>query len=97
VGIVTVLDTPRVDTIILDETILDDTVECRLQDAAASWLWVMRCCGTETMLCDGHDANAFTGANKAILEAHRYWLCDHCGADFGYRPRLSEICDRRPI
>jgi hypothetical protein len=97
VVVVTVLDAPRVDTIILDETILNETVECRLQDAEAAWLWTMRCCGSEVMLCDDHDANAYAAASKQILQPHRFFVCSECSHDFGYQPRLSEIIGRRPI
>jgi hypothetical protein len=70
-----VLDTPRVDTIILDETILDDTACCNYDDKPAEWLAHCRHCPSQALWCaDHHD--------RKMLQAlsHRGdWHCGSCG------------------
>jgi hypothetical protein len=76
-----VLDTPRVDTIILDETILNDDPSCQSAqgcDKTAEWSCVMRCCGNSACLC----STCLAMSSKAV-EAH-YIICASCGHRFGY-------------
>jgi hypothetical protein len=88
---VTVLDAPRVDTIILDETILNDTVECESphchhigRGSHPAAFTVRLSCGSQQLAC--------------TTRVHEYRTVDHlirctrCGfqfhltADFGYTP-----------
>jgi hypothetical protein len=48
----TVLDAPRVDTIILDETILDDVAGCDFCTEPAAYLARMRCCTKQALVGD---------------------------------------------
>jgi hypothetical protein len=77
----TVLDAPRVDTIILDETILDEEPGCQSAqgcDKTADWSCVMRCCGQSSLLCD-----PCVGKARMVADGH-YITCAGCGHRFGW-------------
>jgi hypothetical protein len=90
---VSVLDTPRVDTIILDETILDDDPSCQAAygcDKTAEWSCVMRCCGDSACLCAGCLAKA-----RKVADGH-YITCSSCGHCFGFA-RFETIVRTVPL
>jgi hypothetical protein len=71
----TVLDAPRVDTIILDETILDETASCTFDDNPAVWIAGCRRCPRHALWCaDHHDRKMVEARNPS-----RVWLCRDCG------------------
>lgn len=89
----TVLDTPRVDTIILDETILNEDPGCQSAqgcDKTAEWSCVMRCCGDSACLCA-----ACLARSRRATEGH-FIICSSCGHRFGYA-RFETIVRTNPI
>jgi hypothetical protein len=89
----TVLDTPRVDTIILDETILNDDPSCQAAygcDRTAEWSCVMRCCGDSASLCDPCVGKARKVADGCFI------TCARCGHRFGWT-RFELVVRTNPI
>lgn len=92
----TVIDKPDVDTVILDETILDKVLPCVEADAGASWLWRIKCCGEPTYLCDVHEERARQAVATAA-GSNAMCVCGLCGHKFGFHPKLDDIYWRAPI
>ncbi|WP_295851266.1 hypothetical protein [uncultured Microbacterium sp.] len=77
-----------------DEEILRDLAEhanevipCEWEDAAASWRITIRCCSTDSMVCQKHrDAIRDTVTSSPSARFH----CVHCGT---YFPRGSAYPD----
>jgi hypothetical protein len=66
----------------------DDTIPCEWEDATASWRVTMRCCSTDSMVCQAHRdiiRDTVTGSPTGAR-----FRCVHCGA---YFPRGSTYSD----
>jgi hypothetical protein len=87
----TVLDAPRVDTIILDETILDDTVECESphchhigRGSHPAAFTVRLSCGSQQLSCTTR-VHEYRTVDQIIM-CTRCELQYHFTADFAYTP-----------
>jgi hypothetical protein len=73
---VTVLDTPRVDTIILDETMLEETACCKFDRNPAAWLAKCRYCPKTVLWCDYHHERV----TQVDTTPGVSWQCRGCAA-----------------
>jgi hypothetical protein len=74
----TVLDAPRVDTIILDETILNDTACCKFDRNPAAWLAGCRTCPRRSIWCEVHYEMKMDQIEDGLNRRHH---CYECGAN----------------
>jgi ribosomal protein S27AE len=87
----TVLDTPRVDTIILDETILKDEPNCESAHCRRCGRGSHRATFTVRLTCGSQMLACATRVREYRATDHRI-KCTKCGgqvhmtADFGYTP-----------
>lgn len=91
-----VIDKPAVTPVVLSDTLLDDVLQCRHSDAGAAWLWVIKCCGEETFLCEGHDAHALR-TMADLMGSNAMCMCGSCKHLFGFHPKLNDVYSRTPI
>lgn len=81
------------ETVVLDETIFDDTAKCGSAlgcDSTAEWACVMRCCGNGAVLCTRCLLIAKKNADGYNIE------CMSCHHYFGYVD-FNEIVRVNPI
>lgn len=63
------------DTIVLDETILDDTACCTFDEAPAEWLAGCKSCPARVQWCGEHHDRTMRRAEEPL----RSWFCKACG------------------
>lgn len=71
-----VLDKPVVDTITLDETILDDTASCSFDANGAAWLARCRYCPKSVHWCETCHQRV---TNRESRPEPHSWQCRGCG------------------
>jgi hypothetical protein len=86
------------ETVILDETILDDTLRCNLCDQGAEWRWQMQCCPKATQFCTTHDQWFMKIKTEQLGNPLIRHTCETgCGHVFGYKPLFDTVYRRHPI
>jgi hypothetical protein len=91
------LEAPITERVVIEDTVLEDTLPCRHGDAGAEWRWVTRCCSEPVFACAKHDAVALASATRRFAEPGRVHLCTACSAVLGTDLTFDQVFRRHRV